>query len=217
MVNIFQLTTEHLADFSPISIHCRPMVTIVVAVTIRVKPSVALPPPPHLALPIPLPSNSDCCSRCSVPYSANTSSSLALPPLPFVKYMELWTTLLHRHAFIRIQLRNLLYWAQTRDRLPGSFIHLWLPNNHLHYSYLDFICSRLLRCVHGVFDLGCILVNHRLYSRLTSAARTCILPRLPFRFHCPSPYKITLYPPPSLSLSYSPSSRFFPSRFRSWF
>ena len=51
------------------------------------------------------------------------------------------------------------------DWLSGSFFHLWLGNYHLHYSYLDRLCFGLLRCVHGVFDLGCVLVNHRLYAR----------------------------------------------------
>ena len=52
---------------------------------------------------------------------------------------------------------------------------------------LDRLCSGLLRCVHGVFDLGCILVNYRLYTRLEASARTLCSPSSSPHLHSTSP------------------------------
>lgn len=78
-------------------------------------------------------------------------------------------------------------------RLSGSFLPPRLLNYHLHYSYLDRLCFGLLRCVRGVFDLGCILVNHRLYTCPVPPTRTCILFRPSLHFPHPSTYRSILY------------------------
>jgi hypothetical protein len=113
-------------------------------------------------------------------------------------------------------------------RLFGSFPHLWSRNHHLCYSYLVFLYFGLLGCVHGVFDQGCILVDHRLYTRLATPARTHVFARPPFNSPHPPTYHLAPYPapispspPPSLTLSDSISlsclvfSRAVPTRFTS--
>lgn len=70
--------------------------------------------------------------------------------------------------------------------------------------YLGRLGSGLPRCVHGVFDLGCILVNYRLYTRLETPAGTLFSP-----FPSPRPHtclpSTCLYPYSSDPLPRFPS------------
>ena len=50
------------------------------------------------------------------------------------------------------------------------------------------------RCVHGVFELGCILLNYRLYAHLAAAARTSFPISLNPHTTSPSSPSLTLRP-----------------------
>lgn len=98
------------------------------------------------------------------------------------------------------------------DRGPALWILLLrLPNCYLHYSYLNRLYLGPLRCVHGVFDLGCILVNHRLYPLTThKGVHPSSFPTpLPSPIHIPNYPPLSLLPPvPSPALYHPVSSRF---------
>ena len=104
---------NNFSCFSPISVHSRSMVAVIVAVTNCVKPSVAIPLSPLHSQYLPTLQLHLLLSSLSTAFRQRTSD-LALPSLSALAPCNIHGTTdhqPHKHVCICIKLRNLLYWA----------------------------------------------------------------------------------------------------------